>query len=114
MRLLSLDVRDRWESPPADLRALADYLAGGVVLRRVRSFSIDEIHPVRGRVVGSSVLTDGDWVWSAGHAHYVRTYAVRLPDEFVDHVRLAGHRVAAVGDTRLRELTLQARTLGVF
>ena len=39
---------------------------------------------------------------------------MRLPDEFVDHVRLAGHRVAAVDDTRLRELTLQARTLGVF
>ena len=44
---------------------------------------------------GSSELTDGDWVWPEGLAHYVAQHAVRLPDEFVRHApreKLPNHR----------------------
>lgn len=37
---------------------------------------------------GSRCLTfDGSWVFPQGLAHYVETHGVRLPQEFVDHVR---------------------------
>jgi hypothetical protein len=33
--------------------------------------------------LGSRDLTDGQWLWPEGLAHYVLTHDVRLPDEFV-------------------------------
>jgi hypothetical protein len=33
---------------------------------------------------GSCELTDGEWAWPEGLAHYVQRHAVRLPDEFVE------------------------------
>jgi hypothetical protein len=39
-----------------------------------------------GKVNGNLDLTDGDFVWPEGLAHYVNEHGVRLPAEFVDHV----------------------------
>jgi hypothetical protein len=36
---------------------------------------------------GCAELSDGVWLWPEGLAHYVEHHAVRLPDEFLDHVR---------------------------
>ncbi|WP_374969511.1 hypothetical protein [Terrabacter sp. BE26] len=36
---------------------------------------------------GNLDLTDGTYVWPEGLAHYVLEHDVRLPNEFVDHVR---------------------------
>ncbi len=33
---------------------------------------------------GATELTDGEWAWPVGLAHYVERHAVRLPDEFVE------------------------------
>jgi hypothetical protein len=43
--------------------------------------------------MGDSDLTDGEWVWPEGLAHYVRWHWVRLPDEFVATMRANGWRV---------------------
>jgi hypothetical protein len=37
---------------------------------------------------GNLDLTDGSYLWPQGLAHYVRDHHVRLPAEFVAHVRL--------------------------
>jgi hypothetical protein len=37
--------------------------------------------------MGSSELTDGEWVWPEGLAHYVEAHAVGLPEEFVAAIR---------------------------
>ena len=37
--------------------------------------------------MGSRCLTDGTWSWPEGLAHYITVHDVRLPDEFVDHMR---------------------------
>lgn len=114
LRPLTLDLHDRWAEPPSDLKDLVRYLTTGVVLRRVRSHTIDAVVPVRGRVVPGSVLTDGVWLWPAGHAHYVGTYAVRLPEDFVTHVRVAGHRVVPLDPYAVREAAAAARALGAW
>ena len=44
--------------------------------------------------MGSRCLTDGEWVWPEGLAHYVEAHEVRLPEEFVDAARLRGWRVS--------------------
>jgi hypothetical protein len=33
---------------------------------------------------GSRELSDGEWAWPVGLAHYIERHAVRLPDEFVE------------------------------
>jgi len=40
------------------------------------------------RGLGSEDLSDGRFFWPSGLAHYVETHGVRLPDEFVDSMRL--------------------------
>ena len=50
--------------------------------------------------VGNAELTDGAYVWPEGLAHYVRHHGVRLPVDFVNHVRaLEAEREAVVIDT---------------
>lgn len=36
---------------------------------------------------GNLDLTDGTYIWPEGLAHYVLEHSVRLPDEFIHHVR---------------------------
>jgi hypothetical protein len=36
---------------------------------------------------GDRELTDGVYLWPQGLAHYVREHQVRLPSQFLDHVR---------------------------
>jgi hypothetical protein len=76
--------------PPRLIEALGPMPADDRVLRYLRSGSI------RATCMGSSYcrfgcesrqgstcLTDGDWVWPAGLAHYVEVHQVPLPDEFL-------------------------------
>jgi len=37
--------------------------------------------------MGDSDFSDGLWVWPGGLTHYVLEHAVRLPEEFLHHVR---------------------------
>ena len=37
--------------------------------------------------MGSCDLTDGEWVWPQGLAHYVERHWVCLPDEFIEAMR---------------------------
>jgi hypothetical protein len=36
--------------------------------------------------MGSADLTDGQWIWPEGLAHYVEVHSVGLPQEFIEHV----------------------------
>jgi len=44
--------------------------------------------------MGSRDLTDGEFVWPDGLAHYVEKHSVRLPEHFVAHVREREGRIA--------------------
>lgn len=45
------------------------------------------------REMGSRCLTDGEWVWPEGLAHYVEAHDIRLPEEFVESMRRRGWQV---------------------
>lgn len=111
MRLLTLDLGERAESPVD--RAVLRYLEDAPVLIARRSRTIDELVPVRGRVVPSSIHTDGEWVWPASHAYYVRTHQVCVPADFVRCVELSGGSPPRVSVARLAELRGELRRLGL-
>ena len=45
------------------------------------------------RLLGCRDLTDGEWVWPEGLAHYVEAHSVFLPEPLVDTIRAHGWRV---------------------
>lgn len=77
--------------PAWDLSAralVAEHLVRGTRVNVYRGLS-----PCRfcGRQNGSAELTDGQYCWPEGLADYIVDHDVRLPDEFVAHVRSARH-----------------------
>lgn len=50
-----------------------------------------------GAEMGRCEMIDGAWYWPEGLHHYVDRYHVRLPDEFVEHVRANNYVVPDLG-----------------
>jgi hypothetical protein len=103
-------VSDRHEQPedrfpdPADLvspgwaggdrDAIVAYLRAGRTFIPWRGHSYCRFRcGIDRTAMGSRCLTDGEWVWPEGLAHYVEVHEVRLPDEFVDGMRRRGWRI---------------------
>lgn len=75
-------VDESWEA--AERHLVTDYLVRGFVARAYLGYSACRIC---GAQNGSLEFTDGVFLWPEGLAHYVTAHAVRLPANFVDHVR---------------------------
>ncbi|MEN9646721.1 MAG: hypothetical protein RL238_3390 [Actinomycetota bacterium] len=69
--------------PPATREMVVGHLLRGRTLEQYRGLSNCRFCDV---YVGSKELTDGVYCWPEGLAHYLTEHAVRLPDEFADHV----------------------------
>ncbi|MEV6277763.1 hypothetical protein [Nocardia sp. NPDC051832] len=41
---------------------------------------------------GPSLISDGRWIWRVDSIHYLTTYRLAFPDEFVQHVRSQNYR----------------------
>jgi hypothetical protein len=59
------------------------YLKAGEVRTRWRGISGCAICHCHN---GSTDLTDGEWVWPQGYAHYLEKHGVKPPAEFIEHV----------------------------
>lgn len=71
----------RWREQ--DRAKIAAYLRAGVIHNQWRGHSYCRFKcGVPHAEMGSRCLTDGDWVWPEGLAHYIEQHQVRLPDEF--------------------------------
>jgi len=84
----------RWIDPDweAAERALTvAYLRSGAFARRFWGSSTCRLCGIEN---GREELTDGEWLWPDGLAHYVEEHGVRLPDEFVAHARARYGKVA--------------------
>ena len=55
-------------------------------------------------------MTDGVYVWSLAWATLVERYGLglRLPDEFLTHVRALGYRPPELTAAQLRQVTVEA------
>jgi hypothetical protein len=50
-------------------------------------------------LTGCAERSDGVWLWPEGLAHYVQHHDVRLPDEFLSHIRNRGYCPSPAEDT---------------
>jgi hypothetical protein len=75
-------VRQEWRSE--DRSRIVAYLRTGQFLNSQIGHSYCRFAcGVPDRAMGSSELTDGEWAWPEGLAHYIESHSVCLPDEFV-------------------------------
>ena len=69
---------------PSERHQVADHLRRGFVARAYLGASVCRLC---GEMVGSLELSDGEFIWPEGLAHYVDVHDVRLPKRFVEHVQ---------------------------
>jgi hypothetical protein len=68
-----------------DAKAVSEYMESCVVIDEWLSNIKD---PISGQLsIPSKTWSDGDYVWDSSHIHYLKNYRVRLPEEFVRHVK---------------------------
>jgi hypothetical protein len=75
-------VDPNWDSEERELTI--NYLRAGAFARRFWGVSTCRFC---GAENGREELTDGEWLWPDGLAHYLAVHEVRLPHEFVAHAR---------------------------
>ncbi|MGW3859893.1 hypothetical protein ACWEDZ_00185 [Streptomyces sp. NPDC005047] len=86
----------------ADEEAIVRYLVSGADIfsemgAELDILSADEF-PIAG---GASLKTDGTWVWRLDLPHYVDTYHVALPEDFLRTIRSRSYVVPQLDDEAL-------------
>jgi len=68
----------------ADRAPLIQYLRSGIVVTQY--FGLSWCRFRCGAIeMGSRDLSDGEWIWPEGLAHYLNEHSLSLPDEFAGH-----------------------------
>ena len=67
---------------------VTDYLSRGEEISRARGMSNCR---VCGKMNGSTEMTDGEYVWPEGLAHYVRDHSVRPPSDLIEKALAAAN-----------------------
>jgi hypothetical protein len=63
------------------------YLQSGIIFITCFGFVGDVLNPDSDFEVAPHLLTDGSWLWYNDLYYYVKNYHVRLPSEFVNHMK---------------------------
>ena len=87
-----------------DLDEVLAYLSAGHVLIDMMDIENDPLNPAQQILNGSTMLTDGDWLWRQDFTYYVRYHDVTLPPEFLAAIRAQAYEVPAVPEERLVEI----------
>ncbi|MFI9030776.1 hypothetical protein [Streptomyces sp. NPDC053560] len=97
--------------PYEDDKQIAEYLLAGHEIFSVMGSSEDVLGTGKTILGGDSILSDGEWLWRGDLWFYVRTHHVKLPDEFLAHVRENDYFMPAEDEPRLVEIAkyVQAR-----
>lgn len=78
-----------------DRGKIVDYLRNGLVFMSSLGWATCRFPDgPSNEEMGCRDLTDGAWVWPEGLWIYVQRYGVRLPDEFVQHMRQSGFQTS--------------------
>ncbi|MDQ1304886.1 MAG: hypothetical protein QG671_714 [Actinomycetota bacterium] len=99
---------------PEDLPDLDDvvrYLESGYELIAMMDVNDDVFDRSRRFLGGSSVLTDGDWLWRDDFTRYVSLHRVAVPDELLSTIRRRDYVVPALEEAILIECTSVANDL---
>jgi hypothetical protein len=84
----TLSIRDHVASDPLpDADRVVAYLQAGHPLIDMMDIQDDPLEPSRQLLGGSSILTDGEWLWRTDFAQLVRRHRVEVPEEFLKVIR---------------------------
>jgi len=89
-------VRPDWHL--AERERILGYLRGGFAYLAFGGWSTCRFRCAAGEYNGSRELTDGEWSWPEGLAHYVECHSLMLPEEFVETMRTNQWHVPDVAD----------------
>ncbi|WP_030490676.1 hypothetical protein [Micromonospora chokoriensis] len=92
-----------------DLTQVVTYLDSGHILVDAMDIANDAFDPTRQVMNGSTVMTDGDWLWRKDLAYYLRRHRIALPEEFLAIIR---ERNYVVPSRSVPELTACSRQAG--
>ena len=101
-------------APLPDLDDVVSYLSGGHKLIAAMDVQDDVFDPSQQILNGSSILTDGQWLWRQDYAHYVSRHDVEVPAEFLALIRSRDYAVPEVDDPTLDKCAADAEHLVFF
>ncbi|GAA3348355.1 hypothetical protein GCM10020358_66540 [Amorphoplanes nipponensis] len=101
-------------APLPDVDDVVGYLRGGHKLIAAMDLQDDVFEPAEQILNGSTVLTDGEWLWRQDFAHYVGRHDVEVPPEFLALIRRRGYVVPEVDDPTLDACAAEAEHLVFF
>jgi hypothetical protein len=84
--------------PLQDEEGITGYLDSGLLIAHCPGVETDPLLPDAPFAGPLHVLTDGQYAWPKTLSYWVRQHHLRLPDEFLEHIRSAGYRVPAALD----------------
>ncbi|QRX93448.1 hypothetical protein [Streptomyces noursei] len=90
---------------------VSTYLRSGYPILDVTESTVDAINGSFRVPGGSSILTDGRFVWREDLATYVDRYSLSLPDSFLDYIRENNFKVPNVAHGHILELSLSVGEL---
>ncbi|MEV5803307.1 hypothetical protein [Streptomyces collinus] len=97
----------------ASVRDVVSYLKSGYPILDVMELTTDVIGGAFRVPGGSSVLTDGQYVWREDLAWYVEQYNIDLPRDFLETARSHGFRTPPADPDALLNASLEvSRALG--
>ncbi|MFJ4774278.1 hypothetical protein ACIP88_35085 [Streptomyces uncialis] len=79
----------------------AGYLERGMTMLVSPGWAVDLLNDQAGKICQYSTLTDGVWIWPSDLVHYLRTYHVVLPEEFLEHMASRSWVVPELDDAEL-------------
>jgi hypothetical protein len=91
-----------------DEMAIVRYLEAGATLAATGSMVDDCLDGAKKAVAPLEIATDGRWVWPRDLAYYVGEYHVRLPPDFVEHMRARGWKAPAFTREEMERLATDA------
>lgn len=65
--------------------AVGSYLENGIPIFDIMETTIDPIDRTTKIPGGSSLLSDGHWVWREDLSYFVKKYKLQLPQSFIEH-----------------------------
>lgn len=98
-------IRALMQAQPQDEEArIVEYLNSGELFIFCPGVRFDAVFPSDLIIGTGSVKTDGTWVWPDTLPYYVSKYHVRIPPEFIAHMRQQ-HWMISPADLNLNALT---------
>lgn len=94
-----------------DLARVVGYLEAGHILIDMMDIADDPFDSAQQVMNGSTVMTDGDWLWRKDFAYFVRRHHVAVPEDFLALIRERDYAVPAPDVSVLTACSQEARRL---